>query len=64
MARRIRAGTVSINHALDIAAPFGGYKHSGNGREWGEFGLHEYLETKGIVGFAAPRRRPDPGADG
>lgn len=50
VARRIRAGTVSINHALDIAAPFGGYKQSGNGREWGEFGLHEFLETKGIVG--------------
>jgi aldehyde dehydrogenase (NAD+) len=64
VARRIRAGTVSINHALDIAAPFGGYKQSGNGREWGEFGLHEYLETKGIVGFAGPRKRPGPGADG
>ncbi|MGI9124090.1 MAG: aldehyde dehydrogenase family protein [Mycobacterium sp.] len=51
LARRIRAGTVAINHALDIAAPFGGYKQSGNGREWGEFGLHEYLETKGIVGY-------------
>lgn len=50
VARRIRAGTVAINHALDIAAPFGGYKQSGNGREWGEFGLHEFLETKGIVG--------------
>lgn len=51
LARRIRAGTVSINHALDIGAPFGGYKHSGNGREWGEFGFDEYLETKGIVGY-------------
>ena len=53
LARRIRAGTVSINHALDIAAPFGGYKHSGNGREWGEFGFDEYLETKGIVGYGS-----------
>ena len=53
VARRIRAGTVSINHAIDIAAPFGGYKQSGNGREWGEFGFHEFLETKGIVGFVA-----------
>ena len=51
VARRIRAGTVSINHAIDIAAPFGGYKHSGNGREWGEFGFHDYLEIKGIVGY-------------
>ena len=51
VARRIRAGTVSINHALDVNAPFGGYKHSGNGREWGEFGFHEYLEIKGIVGY-------------
>jgi len=51
VARRIRAGTVSINHAIDISAPFGGYKQSGNGREWGEFGFHEFLETKGIVGY-------------
>jgi aldehyde dehydrogenase (NAD+) len=54
VARRIRAGTVSINHAIDIAAPFGGYKQSGNGREWGEFGFQEYLEVKGIVGYGAP----------
>ena len=53
VARRIRAGTVAINHALDINAPFGGYKHSGNGREWGEFGFHEFLETKGIVGYGS-----------
>ena len=54
VARRIRAGTVSINHAIDIAAPFGGYKQSGNGREWGEFGFHDFLETKAIVGYGAP----------
>ena len=54
VARRIRAGTVTINHVLDINAPFGGYKQSGNGREWGEFGLLEYLETKGIIGYEAP----------
>ena len=53
LARKIRAGTISINHSLDIAAPFGGYKQSGNGREWGEFGFHEFLETKGIVGYGA-----------
>ena len=51
LARKIRAGTISINHSLDISAPFGGYKQSGNGREWGEFGFHEFLETKGIVGY-------------
>jgi aldehyde dehydrogenase (NAD+) len=52
VARRIRAGSVAINHAFDIAAPFGGYKSSGNGREWGDFGFHEYLEIKAAVGYA------------
>jgi aldehyde dehydrogenase (NAD+) len=52
VARRIRAGWVAINHAFDLNAPFGGYKRSGNGREWSEFGFHEYLETKGAVGYA------------
>ena len=52
VARRIRAGKVAINHAFDINAPFGGYKHSGNGREWSEFGFHEYLEIKGTLGYA------------
>jgi aldehyde dehydrogenase (NAD+) len=53
VARRIRAGTVSINHAIDISAPFGGYKQSGNGREWGEFAFHDFLEIKGIVGYGS-----------
>lgn len=52
IARRIRAGNVAINHAFDLNAPFGGYKHSGNGREWSEFGFHEYLEIKGTLGYA------------
>lgn len=52
VARRIRAGNVAINHNFDLNAPFGGYKHSGNGREWGEFGFHEYLEIKGTLGYA------------
>ncbi len=50
VAGRIRAGWISINHAFDMNAPFGGYKHSGNGREWGEAGFHEYLETKSVLG--------------
>ncbi|HME77155.1 MAG TPA: aldehyde dehydrogenase family protein [Mycobacterium sp.] len=52
VARRIRAGWVAINDAFDFHAPFGGYKRSGNGREWSEFGFHEYLEIKGILGYA------------
>ncbi|RDH76585.1 aldehyde dehydrogenase family protein [Mycolicibacterium moriokaense] len=52
LARRIRAGQVAINHAFDLNTAFGGYKRSGNGREWGEFGFHEYLETKSALGYA------------
>jgi aldehyde dehydrogenase (NAD+) len=51
VASRLRAGQVSINGAFDMAAPFGGYKMSGNGREWGEFGFHDFLETKAVLGF-------------
>jgi len=52
VARRLRAGNVQINYPrVDRGAPFGGYKQSGNGREWGEFGLQEYLEIKGIQGY-------------
>jgi aldehyde dehydrogenase (NAD+) len=52
VARRLRAGNVQINYpAVDRGAPFGGYKQSGNGREWGEFGVNEYLEIKGIQGY-------------
>jgi aldehyde dehydrogenase (NAD+) len=51
-AARIRAGQVLINYpAWDGSAPFGGYKRSGNGREYGVFGLEEYLETKAIIGY-------------
>jgi aldehyde dehydrogenase (NAD+) len=51
---RMRAGTVYLNNpGFDIGAPFGGYKQSGNGREWSEFGLDEFLEIKGVVGFQA-----------
>lgn len=52
VARRVRAGSLSINGGFDFNAPFGGYKKSGNGREWGEHGFHEYLETKAILGYA------------
>ena len=49
MARRLRAGMVSINgQGQDYCSPFGGYKQSGNGREWGRFGLQDYLEHKVI----------------
>jgi aldehyde dehydrogenase (NAD+) len=52
VASRLRAGRVSINSPKwDPAAPFGGYKQSGNGREYGEFGLNEFLEVKAIVGY-------------
>jgi len=52
IARQIRAGWVSINDGFDFNCPFGGYKKSGNGREWGEFGFHDYLEIKGMLGYA------------
>lgn len=51
IAAQLRTGMVHINGAdLDFAAPFGGYKLSGNGREWGKFGLDDYLETKAVLG--------------
>ncbi len=50
IARAIRSGNVHVNGAgPDFASPFGGYKQSGNGREWGEKGLEEYLEIKAIL---------------
>ncbi|MFZ2619863.1 MAG: aldehyde dehydrogenase family protein [Alphaproteobacteria bacterium] len=51
VARQLRTGTVNINTArADATMPFGGYKHSGNGREKGLFGFEEYLEVKAIAG--------------
>jgi aldehyde dehydrogenase (NAD+) len=51
VARRLRAGTISINGVgNEYCSPFGGYKQSGNGREWGRFGLQDYLEYKCING--------------
>ncbi len=53
VAAYLQAGGVHLNYPpADMGAPFGGYKQSGNGREWGEHGLIEYLETKSIVGYA------------
>jgi len=52
VASRLRAGQVSINGAFDMAAPFGGYKMSGNGREWGEYGFHDFLEIKAVLGYS------------
>jgi aldehyde dehydrogenase (NAD+) len=52
VARRMRAGNVNLNGAAnERAAPFGGYKKSGNGREWGRFGVEEYLEVKAVAGW-------------
>ena len=54
VASRMRAGTVYINAPpTKISAPFGGFKQSGNGREWSHWGLDEFLEIKGVVGYGA-----------
>jgi len=51
IAARLRTGNVHINNAPgDQMAPFGGYKQSGNGREWGDFGFEEFLEVKAVMG--------------
>ncbi len=57
VAGRMRTGMVHLNGApTDGAAPFGGYRQSGNGREWGRFGLEDYLEVKAVMGWE-PRAR-------
>ncbi len=54
VARQLRAGSVYLNgQGQNYDAPFGGYKQSGNGREWGEWGLHDFLELKVINGYEA-----------
>jgi aldehyde dehydrogenase (NAD+) len=54
IAGRLRTGMVHLNGAAgDFSAPFGGYKKSGNGREWGVEGFEEFLETKSILGYEA-----------
>jgi len=51
VSRRMRTGAIWVNGGFDFHAPFGGYKRSGNGREWGEHGFAEYLETKAVIGW-------------
>jgi len=54
VARQLRAGQVSINYPeWDTYAPFGGYKQSGNGREYADWGIHEFLEVKALIGFGS-----------
>jgi len=54
VASRMRAGTVYINAPpTNMSAPFGGFKQSGNGREWSHWGLDDFLEIKGVVGYGA-----------
>jgi len=54
LARQIRAGMISLNGAVaDPGAPFGGYRQSGNGREWGVYGLEEFTEIKAVMGYGA-----------
>jgi len=53
VASRLRAGQVNINSAApDLMAPFGGFKQSGNGREWGDHAFNEFLEIKAVLGYA------------
>jgi len=57
VAARLRTGMVHINSAwCDAKAPFGGYKQSGNGREWGAHGIDEFLEVKSIYGYEARKK--------
>jgi aldehyde dehydrogenase (NAD+) len=52
IASQLRAGQVNLNGAPgDMSAPFGGYKQSGNGREWGKYGFEEFLEIKAVLGY-------------
>jgi aldehyde dehydrogenase (NAD+) len=54
VATQLRTGMVHLNgNGVDLAAPFGGYKQSGNGREWGAHGFQDFLETKAVMGYHA-----------
>ena len=53
VARQIRSGNVHINGAMaDFNGAFGGYKQSGNGREWGKAGFEEFMELKSVYGWS------------
>ncbi|MBV6272915.1 aldehyde dehydrogenase family protein [Alcaligenaceae bacterium CGII-47] len=53
LASQLRTGMVHLNGApQDVSAPFGGYKQSGNGHEWGDYGFREFLEIKSVMGYA------------
>ena len=59
VASRLRAGQVNMNSAgPDLMAPFGGFKQSGNGREWGEHAFAEFLEVKAVLGYAPAPAKP------
>ncbi len=61
VAARLRVGQVFINGAPgDLGAPFGGYKQSGNGREWGEHAFAEFLEYKSLLGYAPKQKAEAP----
>ena len=54
IAARMRTANAYINYPTrDAGLPFGGYKQSGNGREYAEYGLKDFLEIKGIAGYEA-----------
>lgn len=54
VAARLRAGQINLNYPeWDTFAPFGGYKQSGNGREYADWAIHDFLEVKGIIGYGA-----------
>jgi aldehyde dehydrogenase (NAD+) len=53
VARLLRAGSIYLNDPpTDLAAPFGGYKQSGNGREYADFAFDDFTEIKGILGYS------------
>ena len=59
VASRLRAGQVNMNSAgPDLMAPFGGFKQSGNGREWGDHAFAEFLEVKAVLGYAPAPAKP------
>jgi len=53
VSRKLRSGTVNLNYPdWDTSAPFGGYKQSGNGREYADYGIRDFLEIKGVIGWS------------